>query len=154
VSYVTNLSPSKSSLKERVSLNALATGGKERSLTNKRRNKMLTIKNSKPVFYGLIVASTLAMGTTQACSVTGAASTGPADESQASDMKNGIISKTPYVPGSTCHQQFHSISRSTLGTDHPQLSQSGDSVDYYGPCGYDPAGSDQVQKQILDERPH
>lgn len=115
---------------------------------------MLTIKNSKPVFYGLIVASTLAMGTTQACSAIGATSTGLADESQASDGKNGIISKTPYVPGSSCHQQFHSINRSTLGTAHPQLSQGGDMIDYYGPCGYDPAGSDQVGKQILDERPH
>ena len=72
---------------------------------------MLTMKNSRPVFYGLIVASTLAMGTIQACSVMGAASTGPADESQASDAKNGIISKTVYVPGSNCHQQFHSLSR-------------------------------------------
>jgi hypothetical protein len=94
---------------------------------------MLAIKNSKPIFYGLVVVSTLAMGATRASSVMGATPTSPAgDESQGSPAKNGIISKSQYTPGSYCHQRFPAISRSTLGTDHPQIPnvQSGDMINY------------------------
>lgn len=116
---------------------------------------MLSIKNSKPVFYGVIVMSTLAMGATQASSVMGAASASPpVNKSQASPAKNGIISKTQYTPESECHLRFPAISRSTLGTDHPQLAQSGDMIDYYGPCDHDPLSKDEVEKQILDTRPY
>ena len=75
---------------------------------------MLSIKNSKPVFYGLILTAILATVATQA-SVMGATPASPAaDESQASAPKNGIISKTQCTPGSYCHRRFPAISRSTL----------------------------------------
>ena len=52
---------------------------------------MITIKNSKPVFYGLIVVSTLAMGAAQA------------------GAQDGIISKTQAAQGGYCHLRFPAI---------------------------------------------
>jgi hypothetical protein len=96
---------------------------------------MITIKNSKAGFYGLIVAASLAMGAAQA------------------RAQDGIISKTPEAQGDYCHLKFPAIVSSTLGTDHPQLKdpQSGDIIDYYGSCDHDPLGRDEVEKQELDQ---
>lgn len=92
--------------------------------------------NSKPVICGLIVASTLALGLTQA---------------KAAD---GILSKIQDAEGSYCHLKFPAIVPSTLGSDHPQLkdASSGDLIDYYGPCDHDPLGKDEIQSQEEDQR--
>jgi hypothetical protein len=96
---------------------------------------MIAMKNSKPVFYGLIVASTLAMGAAQA------------------GAQDGIISKTQAARGGYCHLRFPAIDPLTLGTDHPQLqdSQTGDIIDYYGSCDHDPLGKDEVERQEQDQ---
>ncbi len=52
-----------------------------------------------------------------------------------------------------CHMRFSAIRRSTLDTDHPTLksSQTGDVIDYNGPCNESPTGADQVLKQKHEE---
>ncbi|HEY1371082.1 MAG TPA: hypothetical protein VGH50_01320 [Candidatus Binatia bacterium] len=55
-----------------------------------------------------------------------------------------------------CHLQFPPISENTLGTDNPVLKDpdSGDLIDFYGPCDENPLGPDQVriQKQESQRR--
>lgn len=62
---------------------------------------------------------------------------------------DGIILKEEAVPGSYCHMKFPAIEESTLYTDHPALksADSGDIIDFYGPCNEDPLGKDQVASQ-------
>jgi hypothetical protein len=65
---------------------------------------------------------------------------------------DGIVSKQEFTPGSYCHEKFRAIDQSTLGSDHPTLKspESGDVIDYYGPCDESPTGKDQVWNQKLD----
>jgi hypothetical protein len=65
---------------------------------------------------------------------------------------NGIISKQEFAPGSYCHEKFPAIRPSTLDTDHPTLksSDTGDVIDYYGPCDESPLGQDQINEQRMD----
>ena len=95
---------------------------------------MFKIHHSKPIVYGLIVATTCAVGTAR---------------SWAGD---GVLSKTPAVNGSYCHLKFPAIRSSTLETDHPQSksSSTGGLVDYYGPCDHDSVGPDEVQREKHD----
>ncbi|HXF76237.1 MAG TPA: hypothetical protein VNN13_09120 [Methylomirabilota bacterium] len=55
--------------------------------------------------------------------------------------------------GDYCHMKFPAIRPRTLDTDHPQLksANSGDVIDYYGPCEESPTGRDQVIKQQQEE---
>jgi hypothetical protein len=41
-----------------------------------------------------------------------------------------------------------------LGTDHPQLKspETGDIVDFYGPCDHDPLGKDEVSSQKEEDQ--
>jgi len=52
-----------------------------------------------------------------------------------------------------CHMKFPAIRPSTLATNDPQLesAQTGDVIDYYGPCDESPTGQDQVQEQKREE---
>jgi hypothetical protein len=65
---------------------------------------------------------------------------------------DGVISKQEVTPGSYCHEKFRAIRPSTLYTDHPTLksSDSGDVIDYYGPCDESPVGQDQIREQKMD----
>jgi hypothetical protein len=65
---------------------------------------------------------------------------------------DGIISKQEFTPGSYCHEKFRAMRPSTLNTNNPTLksSESGDVIDYYGPCDESPVGQDQVHEQELD----
>jgi len=65
---------------------------------------------------------------------------------------DGIISKEVVTPGSYCHEKFRALRPSTLYTDHPTLksSDTGDIIDYYGPCNESPTGQDQIEQQKLD----
>ena len=67
---------------------------------------------------------------------------------------DGIISKTEDVPGSYCHEKFPAIEGRTLASDDPVLksADSGDVIDYYGPCNENPLGQDQVQEQKIEQR--
>ena len=65
---------------------------------------------------------------------------------------DGVISKQEVTPGSYCHEKFRAIQPSTLYADHPTLqsSDTGDIIDYYGPCDESPVGQDQVKEQKMD----
>jgi hypothetical protein len=55
-----------------------------------------------------------------------------------------------------CHEQFSAISPSAIASDNPEpkSQQSGDKIDYYGPCNESPTGADQVQAQKLEQSHH
>jgi len=64
-----------------------------------------------------------------------------------------VVSKTELAPGSNyCHLKFPAISEDSLYTNHPMLlgPDSGDIVDFYGPCDENPTGQDQVEAQKHD----
>jgi hypothetical protein len=58
-----------------------------------------------------------------------------------------------FTPGSYCHEKFPAVRQSTLDTDNPTLksSDTGDVIDYYGPCDESPLGQDQLRTQKLEE---
>jgi hypothetical protein len=64
---------------------------------------------------------------------------------------DGVISKQEFTPGSYCHEKFRAMRPSTLDTDNPTLksSDSGDVIDFYGPCDESPVGQDQIHAQEL-----
>ena len=51
--------------------------------------------------------------------------------------------------GTYCHLKFPAIESSTLDSKTPKLkpASSGDIVDFYGRCDYDPVGYDEVCRQ-------
>ncbi len=65
-----------------------------------------------------------------------------------------VLSKSEFTPGNYCHLRFPAITEETLNTDHPMLKQvdSGDIIDFYGPCDENPLGQDQIAAQKLDEQ--
>jgi len=66
---------------------------------------------------------------------------------------DGIIDQQELTPGSYCHLKFPAIREDTLGSDHPALEDpnSGDIIDFYGPCDENPVGKHQVEEQKLEE---
>jgi hypothetical protein len=68
---------------------------------------------------------------------------------------DGVIEKVPLTADGYCHEKFAAIEGRTLDSDKPILkdANSGDVIDYYGPCSEKPAGKDQQQEQEL-ERQH
>lgn len=64
---------------------------------------------------------------------------------------NGVILKEASTEGSYCHMKFPAIHERTLGTDHPVLKEpdSGDIIDFYGPCSHDPLGKEEIHNQLL-----
>src|SRR4029077_566193 len=100
--------------------------------------KMLTKKNSKPLIYGLILATSLGIGVARAA----------ADDED--------VSTSTLTPEGYCDLRFPAIQGRPLSSDHRQLKSedSGDIVDFYGPCDHDPLGKDEVdrQKQELEIR--
>jgi hypothetical protein len=65
---------------------------------------------------------------------------------------DGIISQQEFAPGSYCHEKFPAMLPGTLYRDRPSLqsSDTGDIVDYYGPCNESPVGQDQIREQKMD----
>jgi hypothetical protein len=63
-----------------------------------------------------------------------------------------IPSKTELIPGAYCHMEFPAIQGRTLATNDPVLKNqnTGDVIDFYGPCDESPVGQDQVQAQRQD----
>jgi hypothetical protein len=66
--------------------------------------------------------------------------------------EDGVLLKQESTPGSYCHEKFPAIRPSTLDTDHPTLksSDTGDVIDFYGPCDESPVGQDQIHQQELE----
>jgi len=110
------------------------------TLGRKRRRKMLRVKNSKWLVSGLVLTGMLGLGGTKVIAASDVLSKAQSD---------GVLSKTQLTEGNYCHLQFPAIRPSTLGTDHPQLksANTGDIVDFYGPCNHDPLGKDEVLSQ-------
>ncbi|HYA28132.1 MAG TPA: hypothetical protein VEI95_04890 [Acidobacteriota bacterium] len=65
---------------------------------------------------------------------------------------DGFLLKEP-AGQNYCHMKFPAIRRSTLDTDHPaeKSTQTGDVIDFYGPCDESPTGADQVLEQKHQE---
>jgi hypothetical protein len=66
--------------------------------------------------------------------------------------EDGILSKDEFPGTSYCHVKFPAIRQSTLGNDQPELSDTGDVIDFYGPCDEKPQGQDQIRTQILEQQ--
>ena len=66
------------------------------------------------------------------------------------DAAASVVSKDAFTEGSYCHIKFPAIREQTLGTAQPVLKEadSGDIIDFYGPCSHDPLGKDEIQSQI------
>ena len=53
-----------------------------------------------------------------------------------------------------CHMKFPAMRQRTLASDQPLLKRSdtGDVIDFYGPCDESPTGNDQVISQKQEEQ--
>ena len=62
--------------------------------------------------------------------------------------------KVPLSADSYCHEKFPAIRGRTLGTDDPTLksADTGDVIDFYGPCNENPTGKDQQWEQQLEQQ--
>lgn len=50
--------------------------------------------------------------------------------------------------GGYCHMKFPPMREHTLSWDKPELNADAEkSIDFYGPCDYDPTGRDEVNRQ-------
>jgi hypothetical protein len=107
----------------------------ERHNVPRRRKEMKIMKIANAFLAGLLLIGSL-----------GAVNTAIAED-------NGIISKQEFTPGSYCHEKFRAIRPSTLDTDNPTLksSDTGDVIDYYGPCDETPLGQDQIRTQRMQD---
>ena len=65
-----------------------------------------------------------------------------------------VLSKTELAPGNYCHLRFPAITDESLSTDHPVVKEldSGDIIDFYGPCDESPIGQHQIAVQKLDQQ--
>jgi hypothetical protein len=66
-------------------------------------------------------------------------------------VKAGVIEATAInKAGTYCHLKFPAIDPKTLtGTPRLQSAQTGEIIDFYGPCDHDPLGYDEVCKQRM-----
>jgi hypothetical protein len=63
-----------------------------------------------------------------------------------------MISNIPSETTAYCHLKFPTMREDTLSWERPVLDPStGNIVDFYGPCDYDPLGSEElrVQRRML-----
>lgn len=58
-----------------------------------------------------------------------------------------VIERNP--SGNYCHMKFPAIREDTLNWDRPVLkpSNTGDIIDFYGPCDHDPLGRQEARDQ-------
>lgn len=68
--------------------------------------------------------------------------------------KHGVLLQVKAEAGNYCHLRFPAIREETLSWVSPVLKDaaSGDIIDFYGPCDYDPHGKEAVQAQKRDEQ--
>lgn len=67
--------------------------------------------------------------------------------------KHGVVLQVKAEAENYCHLKFPAIREDTLSWASPVLKDaaSGDIIDFYGPCDYDPHGKEAVQSQKRDE---
>ena len=65
---------------------------------------------------------------------------------------SGLVSKDGGVPESDCPMQIRASTPESFLGEQPVLKHpnSGELIDYYGPCGETPVGQDQPDTQRLD----
>ena len=63
---------------------------------------------------------------------------------------DGVISKDELATDSYCHEKFTPMTTQSLDSDDPTLTNSGNVIDFYGPCNESPVGDDQIQEQKLE----
>lgn len=65
----------------------------------------------------------------------------------------GLVSKDGVVPENYCPLQIRASTPESLLGEPPILKRpnSGELIDYYGPCGETPVGQDQPDTQLLDQ---
>ncbi|HEY2990808.1 MAG TPA: hypothetical protein VGL11_24050 [Candidatus Binatia bacterium] len=65
---------------------------------------------------------------------------------------DGILLREELPGTNYCHLQFPAITEASLSTNNPVLesSDSGDIIDFYGPCDENPVGQNQVISQRQD----
>ena len=102
---------------------------------------MVNGRISQIIFVGAALAATLGFGFTPAWALEGVISKGviAADE---------LGTQVNY-----CHLRFPAIEPGTLASNHPVLQNpdTGEIVDFYGPCDHDPLGADEVKTQVQEE---
>ena len=71
------------------------------------------------------------------------------DAFPANAQADGILLKVQLRGTNYCHLRFPAIQEGTLASNRPVLKNpsSGDIVDFYGPCDYDPTGAAAVRAQ-------
>jgi len=69
------------------------------------------------------------------------------------NAQEGILFKQRAGDSNYCHLKFPAIREDTLASNRPVLkdARTGDIVDFYGPCDFDPTGRVAAQAQKLDE---
>jgi hypothetical protein len=71
-------------------------------------------------------------------------------------VKAGVIEATAInKAGTYCHLKFPAIDPGTINSKTPKLKSkdSGDIMDFYGPCDHDPVGYEEVCKQrVLNQQ--
>ena len=73
-----------------------------------------------------------------------------AERAPVKGVKPGVISAVALnKAGTYCHLKFPAMEPGSLSSAKPRLKDpsSGDIVDFYGPCNYDPVGADEVCRQ-------
>ena len=59
-----------------------------------------------------------------------------------------LIEKEAADIGNYCHMKFPPMRENTLSWDRPELNADAEkSIDFYGPCDYDPTGAVEIRAQ-------
>jgi len=69
--------------------------------------------------------------------------------SAATALAEGTVQKVASTSDGYCHLKIPAARPSTLPNDKPELksSSTGDVIDFYGPCNYDPTGNAETTAQ-------
>ncbi len=98
---------------------------------------MLVQKKSRVAVASAILALSLGVGAVRAWGVEG--------------VSKDVVSATSLgAEGNYCHLKFPAIDPISFGSDKVvlQSADSGDLIDYYGPCDHDPSGKEELTRQM------
>lgn len=84
----------------------------------------------------------------------GAVNSARAEEVVLVQQEFTVITEPEFSPSDYCHEQFRSMSGTSLAGNHPELNPTGDIIDFYGSCNENPTGKDQVQSQRIENQHH
>ncbi len=102
---------------------------------------MRSQKNSKIIVASAILAVSLGFGIVRAWAAEGVS-------------KNVVVATALGSASNYCHLKFPAIDQSSFGSDQLVLkdADTGDMIDYYGPCDHDPLGKEEAAKQLHDQQ--